>query len=388
MKNLRLLFISLILMTSCDASLDGTSDGDSEYSSSDVDSSGGNGQNTSAGQVTAGEWNDLNNWSFWLDLLENEDYSESVTHWDYYTMNRLAFEIKDSSMNPINGATVALYQNDILITEAKTDNFGKINLFIDLNTEHNTYKNLENYGYTVNDVAVLEPILSYNEGVNNYIIGNNNIDAVTNKIEISFIVDATSSMADELEFLKNDLQDVISEIQNANAMSTILTSTVFYRDSGDDYVVKHSDFTSNSNSTINYIEEQSANGGGDYPEAVDVALNTAINELQWSTDSKSKLAFLLLDAPPHHDPQVISNIHSTIQTAAKKGIRVIPVTASGIDKSTEFLMRFFAIATNGTYVFITNDSGIGNDHLEPTVGQYEVEYLNELLVRLINTYSE
>ena len=51
-------------------------------------------------------------------------------------------------------------------------------------------------------------------------------------------------------------------------------------------------------------------------------------------------------------------------------------------------MRFMAISTNGTYVFITSDSGIGNPHLEPTVGEYEVEFLNDLLVRLINKYSE
>ena len=73
---------------------------------------------------------------------------------------------------------------------------------------------------------------------------------------------------------------------------------------------------------------------------------------------------------------------------AQKGIKLIPVVASGIDKETEFLMRYTAIATNGTYVFITNHSGIGNDHLEPTVGEYEVELLNKLLVRLINSYLE
>ncbi|MEM8907449.1 MAG: hypothetical protein AAGD05_06350, partial [Bacteroidota bacterium] len=33
-------------------------------------------------------------------------------------------------------------------------------------------------------------------------------------------------------------------------------------------------------------------------------------------------------------------------------------------------------------------SGIGNDHLEPTVGDYEVELLNDLLVRLIGEYIE
>ena len=42
----------------------------------------------------------------------------------------------------------------------------------------------------------------------------------------------------------------------------------------------------------------------------------------------------------------------------------------------------------GNYVFITNHSGIGNDHLEPTVGDYEVEFLNDLMVRLINESLE
>jgi hypothetical protein len=62
--------------------------------------------------------------------------------------------------------------------------------------------------------------------------------------------------------------------------------------------------------------------------------------------------------------------------------------ASGADKDTEFLMRFFAISTGGTYVFITDHSGVGNPHLIPSVGEYTVEPLNDLMVRLINEYSE
>ena len=77
----------------------------------------------------------------------------------------------------------------------------------------------------------------------------------------------------------------------------------------------------------------------------------------------------------------------TFYIASQKGIKIIPVTASGIDKDTEFLMRFFSITTNSTYVFITNDSGIGNDHLIASVGEYQVENLNDLMVRIITKYS-
>jgi len=85
---------------------------------------------------------------------------------------------------------------------------------------------------------------------------------------------------------------------------------------------------------------------------------------------------------------VIETVQKAIENAATNGIKIIPITASGINKETEFLMRFSAIATNGTYVFITDHSGIGNDHLEPTVGDYEVEFLNNLMVRLINENLE
>ena len=47
-----------------------------------------------------------------------------------------------------------------------------------------------------------------------------------------------------------------------------------------------------------------------------------------------------------------------------------------------------AITTNGTYVFITDDSGIGESHLQASVGDYQVELLNDLMVRLINKYAE
>jgi hypothetical protein len=76
-----------------------------------------------------------------------------------------------------------------------------------------------------------------------------------------------------------------------------------------------------------------------------------------------------------------------VKTAAAKGIKIIPITASGINRETEFLMKFTSILTNGTYVFITDDSGIGNPHLDPVVEDYEVEKLNDLLVRLIDSYT-
>ena len=71
---------------------------------------------------------------------------------------------------------------------------------------------------------------------------------------------------------------------------------------------------------------------------------------------------------------------------AKHGIKLIPVAASGVDKDTEFMLRFFDVATGGTYVFLTDDSGIGNSHIKASVGNYNVESLTDIMIRLIKKY--
>ena len=52
------------------------------------------------------------------------------------------------------------------------------------------------------------------------------------------------------------------------------------------------------------------------------------------------------------------------------------------------MLRFFDLATGGTYVFLTDHSGIGGSHIEASVGDYEVEHLADLMVRLIKKYTE
>ncbi|MFS4481461.1 hypothetical protein ACKGJY_00460 [Hyunsoonleella sp. 2307UL5-6] len=393
MKKIILGFVLILFSFSCE-STDGVSDG--EYSIDldtreigDVsvpDPGNGNGNNTPAGKITAGEWNDLSNWEFWNTLINSQDYNKYKNSWSFNTAQRIAVKVLKTNQNPFNNARVSLYKNDELLTETKTDNLGEANFFINMFDSSGESTKLIEYSININGIAQ-ETVLSFGESVHTFIL-NKKDDAIENKIELAFMVDATGSMSDELEFLKNDLTDVINKVKNSNEGSTINTAAVFYRDHGDAYVTKRSDFSASIKTTSQFIKQQFANGGGDYPEAVDEALLETVNDLQWSNTSKTRIAFLLLDAPPHDNIQVSANLENAIKASIKKGIKLIPIVASGIDKNTEFLMRYFAIATNGTYVFITDDSGIGNDHLEPTIGAYKVEFLNDLLVRLINKYAK
>jgi len=382
MKKLYFLsFIAALLLSACARPDDGMHDDYSMHSKESKGSQGG--IQPQGGLVTAGEWNDLDNWDFYQKTLMKEPFKGFPDDWQMYTNHRIAVAITAKN-KPAANATVTLFRNDTPIWTAKTDNLGRAELWVgafqkekELNTALLRLKVNEQW---VSTAAISETQV-------NHIALDETLPSPTNLVQIAFMVDATGSMGDELEFLKMDLKKVINEVQKTNTQLKISTATVFYRDEGDEYVVKHSPFTEDINQTTEFISQQRADGGGDFPEAVDKAL-VQLNQLQWQPEARTRIAFLVLDAPPHNKPAVISSIQYSVKTAAASGIKLIPVVASGIDKTTEFLMRFIAMYTNGTYVFITDHSGIGNKHLEPSVGEYQVEKLSDLMVRLIKKYSE
>ena len=382
MKKLYFLsFIAALLLSACARPDDGMHDDYSMHSKESKDGQGG--IQPQGGLVTAGEWNDLDNWAFYQKTLMKEPFKGFPDDWQMYTNHRIAVAITTKN-KPAANATVTLFRNDTPIWTTKTDNLGRAELWVgafqkekELNT---TLLRLKVNEQWVSTAAISETQV-------NRIALDETLPSPTNQVQIAFMVDATGSMGDELEFLKMDLKKVINEVQKTNTQLKISTATVFYRDEGDEYVVKHSPFTEDINQTTEFISQQRADGGGDFPEAVDKAL-VQLNQLQWQPEARTRIAFLVLDAPPHNKPAVISSIQYSVKTAAASGIKLIPVVASGIDKTTEFLMRFIAMYTNGTYVFITDHSGIGNKHLEPSVGEYQVEKLSDLMVRLIKKYSE
>ena len=382
MKKLYFLsFIAALLLSACSRPDDGMHDDYSMHSKESKDGQGG--IQPQGGLVTAGEWNDLDNWAFYQKTLMKEPFKGFPDDWQMYTNHRIAVALTAKN-KPAANATVTLFRNDTPIWTTKTDNLGRAELWVgafqkekELNTALLRLKVNEQW---VSTAAISETQV-------NRIALDETLPSPTNLVQIAFMVDATGSMGDELEFLKMDLKKVINEVQKTNTQLKISTGTVFYRDEGDEYVVKHSPFTEDINQTTEFISQQRADGGGDFPEAVDKAL-IQLNQLQWQPEARTRIAFLVLDAPPHNKPAVISSIQYSVKTAAASGIKLIPVVASGIDKTTEFLMRFIAMYTNGTYVFITDHSGIGNKHLEPSVGEYQVEKLSDLMVRLIKKYSE
>ena len=344
-----------------------------------------NGNAIPPGQLTAGEWNDLNQWDFLKELLEGESYGEMEAYWSFFPRNRYSVLVTDFYNKAIPDVVLRLLDNSgQLLWEARTDNEGKAELWANL--YDGSPAGMLNISGNYNGMAFsLNSPKPYSLGINTVQLPLLGVNTSTN-VDLAFVVDATGSMGDEIEYLKSELKDVIQQVWNANSNLNIRTGAVFYRDEGDDFLTRTSDFTSDIETTMSFINDHRAGGGGDFPEAVHTAMEKGL-ALDWNEEALTRILFLVLDAPPHYEEGIISDLQNYIQAAAEQGIKVIPVTASGIDKNTEFLMRFFSMGTNGTYVFITDHSGIGNDHLEPSIGEYEVEFLNELMIRLIKKYT-
>ena len=338
-----------------------------------------------AGLLTAGEWNDNRNFDFLKKLLANgqdENFSQYFHDWDLAPFSRLVISASCEDGSVMANAPVKVFDaNGNLLWSCRTDSAGTAYAYYNSNGALGVPASLiishsgEDYNYTVSGSDLDDDaVIRVSFGTANH---------TPKALDLLFMIDTTGSMWDELEYLQAELEDVINRVKNANPNLSLRLSVNFYRDLEDAYIVRSYPFSTNIDEELRDLKAEFADGGGDYEEAVELALDDAVNNHDWSEDAV-KLAFFVLDAPPHNTSEIRTSLASSLEKAAAAGIRIIPIAASGVDKTTEFLLRAFAMVTGGTYTFLTDDSGIGGSHLTPTVGSYVVEQLCDLIVRLID----
>ena len=336
--------------------------------------------------LTAGEINDFGKWELWNDLSKGELAYYQKT-WKTSLRGRYCVQLVNGEKLPLVDARVELRDSsDKLIWTSRTDNTGKAELWETITYSLDSIQPEEYHIKIVyHDIAKeIKKPTRFEDGIN---MVNLKADCEASyAVDIAFVVDATSSMQDEIDYLKLDINDVLYQSKQINDKLKMRFGSVFYRDHGDAYLTKKQDFTKVLSASSAFIEEQFATGGGDAPEAVEDALSIAIDSLSWSEESRARILFLVLDAPPHNNSSIQKKLRGLMKRASAKGIRIVPITGSGLDKSTEYLMRTMSLSTNGSYTFLTDHSGVGDGHIDPSTDEYELELLNELLVRLIQSY--
>lgn len=371
-----------------------------------------------AGLLTAGEWCDNENWGFFANLVQTGRFN-------FHTFGIAPYErvvVQAASDGvPTEKVKVKLYTaSGSAIAAAVTDHDGKAYLYYNLHGE------AFEAGYVVltkpdgsevtADLADVSGSYAVEvqpdggqqgknpngdfdlpeaggwsdgqQGSRNVILRSielnvevGSMTAPAKALDVMFVFDTTGSMGDELLYLQKEFEDIAGRVADQSTRFSVN----FYRDQGDEYVVRSNPFSNDIREVAALISAEYANGGGDYEEAVDQALLDAVMAHEWKEDAV-KLMFLILDAPPHDTSEVAANLAVVVDAAAEQGIRIIPIASSGVDGKTEGFLRSIAMITGGTYTFLTNDSGIGGSHLEPTIGAYTVESLNDMIVRLIREY--
>ncbi|MCI8308411.1 MAG: VWA domain-containing protein [Lachnospiraceae bacterium] len=356
-----------------------------------------------AGLLTAGRWNDNNNWGYFTNLVKKD--SIAFPSYGLNPCNRIAVTVKNSNGDALPNRTVTLEDTDgKTLWESVSDKTGvaylfyedkdkpaKINAIKDDGSAENFAFNADNKDSDKDSDKTGQNGSNNNNGQTNgktVQVSDNAIEITLDstpdkhkKMDIMFIMDATGSMTDEMTFLQEDFSKITREAGTDN----MRYSVNFYRDEGDDYVTKCFDFSTDVKEIQKNINDQSADGGGDTPEAVSQILDESINSSSWDKDSV-KLAFLIFDAPPHTETS--DKIYETVKKASKMGVHFIPVVSSNAERDTELFGRALAICTNGEYVFLTDDSGIGDSHLEPIIGDYTVEPLYDIITDIIKEYSD
>lgn len=366
------------------------------------------------GQLTAGEWRDVDQWDDWMNLLESREGTDNRRYWEYYRFDRLVVRA-EADGRPIADADVIVKDADgRIVWRTKTDMDGFAYAYAGMferdypgvnmpgeaeDQDQGTSRARDRQeqgprraqpGYDVEVRAGGESRLFSHVPIPRgepLVVTFDQRSEPSDAVDLMFVVDTTGSMQDEIDFLREELKDVITRARQGAGQLDIEVSVNFYRDRYDDYVIKSYPFTSNIDEAVSRIARERAEGGGDYPEAVEQALTNAVSGHEWRRSARTRLLFLVGDAPPRNEPQIVDELHEATLDAAELGIRIVPVASSGVDVNTEYLMRFLAAATGGTYVFLTDHSGIGNDHLEAAVGEFEVRPLNDLLVEIIRRYA-
>ena len=206
-------------------------------------------------------------------------------------------------------------------------------------------------------------------------------------LDVLFLLDATGSMGDEIDRLKTTIDDVAGRIAALDTAPDVHFAMTLYRDLDDTFVTTTYDFTGDIDEFRAALDHVVAQGGGDYPEALDEGLAEALGAPSWRDPSSTvQLVFLVADAPPQVARQVAVPYVQSIVDAIGRGIKVFPIASSESDDQAEAVFRQIAAATGARFVFLS--SGAAGAATGPSTDiastDYEELALDDLIVRLVS----
>ena len=204
------------------------------------------------------------------------------------------------------------------------------------------------------------------------------------RLDVHFLIDATGSMSDEIQQLKDNMISVAERISSMQSDPDVRYGMTIYRDREDLFVSRTFDFTPDVIAFTDALREVHAEGGGDYPESLNEGLHQALYLPEWRQEETVSLLFLIADAPPHLDYPQDFDYAQDIFEAVEAGIKIFPLASSGLDDQGEYIFRQLAQITGGKFLFLTYGAGgAPGDDTTHHVDDYSVLSLDDLVVRIV-----
>ena len=204
------------------------------------------------------------------------------------------------------------------------------------------------------------------------------------RLDVLFLIDATGSMSDEIQQLKENMIRVSERIDAFASRPDVRFGMTVYRDREDLFTSRTYDFTPDVEAFTQALQEVVAEGGGDYPESLNEGLHDALQLPEWRVNETVSLIFLIADAPPHLDYQQDHDYAEEALKALERGIKIFPIGSSGLDDQGEYIYRQLAQISGGKFLFLTYGAGgAPGDETSHHVDDYSVLSLDDLVVRIV-----
>ncbi len=300
---------------------------------------------------------------------------------EFDVTRRHVFTVTNQSGFPILGADIAISDSGNTVAELRTDSSGRALWFPQSTSpnDNSSFTAIVSKGGATAQVPIEAATSIYKV----------TLDAPPTAtpvpLDIEFVVDATGSMGDEIAQLKASLSDIASRIDALPAKPDVRFALTIYRDRVDSFLTRTWNFSSDLAGFEKEIAGVTADGGGDLPEDVQQSLYDALHKPAWRAPGAAKLMFLIGDAGPHLDYANDPDYISTAVDAARMGVKIESLAASGLDDQGEYVWRQLAEITQGQFLFLTYSPTGGPGDLTPQhVSGYTAMNLDDLVVGLVS----
>jgi hypothetical protein len=177
------------------------------------------------------------------------------------------------------------------------------------------------------------------------------------QVDVVFALDTTGSMSGLIAGAKRKIWAIANQLASGEPKPDVRIGLVGYRDLGDAYVTKRFPLSENIDEVYENLSGFKAEGGGDTPEHVNLALADSIRRMQWREGKNVlKLVFLVGDAPPHEGREGLYSA-DLAREASRQGITINTVRC-GDATDTEASWRTIASLSGGEYTSAAQDGNM------------------------------